>query len=53
MCGVCEAIFEFNFPQGTDMMGKILVGPKPAGQMEAGRDVQSALSLAGAIAHIT
>ncbi|OBT46244.1 hypothetical protein VE00_02284 [Pseudogymnoascus sp. WSF 3629] len=35
MRGAGEAIFEFDFPPGTDMIGKILEGPKPAEQMEA------------------
>jgi hypothetical protein len=35
MRGAGEAIFEFDFPPGTDMIGRILAGPKPAEQMEA------------------
>jgi hypothetical protein len=36
MRGAGEAIFDFDFPPGTDMMmGRILAGPRPAEQMEA------------------
>jgi hypothetical protein len=35
MRGAGEAIFEMDFPPGSDMVGTILAGPKPAEQMEA------------------
>lgn len=35
MRGAGEPFFNFDFPPGTDMIGTILAGPKPAEQMEA------------------
>ncbi|KAL9116933.1 MAG: hypothetical protein Q9187_006534, partial [Circinaria calcarea] len=34
MKGNGEPIFESDFPPGSDMMGEILEGPKPAERME-------------------
>ncbi|KAJ5899924.1 hypothetical protein N7495_004668 [Penicillium taxi] len=33
--GTAEPIWEFDFPDGTDMIGEILAGPEPAERMEA------------------
>lgn len=35
MRGAGEAIFYFDFPPGSDMVGRIMTGPQPAAQMEA------------------
>ena len=35
MRGAGEPTFEFDFPPGSDIMGSILAGPKPAERMEA------------------
>jgi hypothetical protein len=34
MRGVGEPVFEHDFPPGSDIVGGILLGPKPAERME-------------------
>ena len=34
MKGAGEPIFEYDFPPGSDMVGDILRGPRPAERME-------------------